>query len=343
MKKVLHILTSNTYSGAENVIISIINGLNDKFRFAYSSGYGDIRHVLEKNAIIYLPQNSMSVKEVRRIIKEYSPDIIHAHDFRASVICAMSESKIPIISHLHNNSPWLKEYGLYSWIYLLSAVKFKKILLVSDSVINEYVFGRFIKGKSTIIGNPICTGSILERSKETSEYRFDVAFVGRLAAPKNPFRFIDIIKRLTVEKPDISAGMIGDGELMEECLVKVIDLSLEKNITLTGFLDNPYSVMAKSKILCMTSEWEGFGLVAVEALALGLPVVATPVGGLPGIVNESCGKLCYNNEEFSDTICELLTDSSVYNAKSQGAILRAQELDNYEDYLQIIKMLYDKL
>ena len=82
--------------------------------------------------------------------------------------------------------------------------------------------------------------------------------------------------------------------------------NLQNVIKIKGFMENPYGILNASKILCMPSVWEGYGLVAVEALALGIPVVSTGVGGLPGIINNSCGKICNITDEFISIIVELI-------------------------------------
>lgn len=344
MKKILHVLTSNSYSGAENVAISLINGLRSKFDFSYSSGEGDIRSILNRDDIKFIPMNKMGILEIRRVVKKYNPDIIHAHDFRASVVCAFANVNLPIISHLHNNSPWLKKYSFYSFIYLIASFRFNKILLVSRSILDEYVFSNLIKDKIKIISNPIHISGIIEKVKGHDQVKeYDVVFVGRLTIQKNPLRFIDIMNDLIKSVPTVKACMIGSGELEEECRCKIEQLHMTDNIILTGFLENPYKVMANSKILCMTSDWEGFGLVAIEALSLGLPVVASRVGGLVDIVNSRCGKLCMTNQEYILELKKLLHDSSYYEDKSHGALLRAKELDNFTNYCEEMEKIYKNI
>ena len=134
--------------------------------------------------------------------------------------------------------------------------------------------------------------------------------------------------------------MIGDGELHAEIETKIKSLGLEQTITLCGFQKNPYSILKHSKMLCMPSSWEGFGLAAVEAMALGKPVVASPVGGLGNIVNDSCGYLCNDEEEFVNAILEMFADFNVYEQKCIGAIERANDFDNIQNYSNKMKSLY---
>ena len=149
--KVLHVLNTNSYSGAENVAITIINHMPN-VDCVYLSLNGSISDILQKNNIQYYPVDKLSIKSLKKAIKEIHPDIIHAHDYTASILCALCFPKAKIISHIHNNSPWIKSYGIYSWAYLLSSLFYKKILTVSNSIENEYVFGKLIRNKIECIG-----------------------------------------------------------------------------------------------------------------------------------------------------------------------------------------------
>ncbi|MDO5397166.1 MAG: glycosyltransferase [bacterium] len=346
-KTILHILNTGSYSGAENVVITIIEGFRRfekyDFRFIYVSFDGAIREVLEKHNIEFEPISSMSLKEIKRVRKKYNPDIIHAHDFTASIICAAAAGKTPVISHIHNNSPWIKTYCANSFIYGLSCLKYRRILGVSESVFEEYVFGRLIRNKSEVIGNPIDIEKIKKAAENTAGEAYDVVFLGRLTEQKNPLRFIDIIGKVKEIHPGVSAVMIGEGDLRSAVERKVRQLGLEENITLKGFVSNPYGILKNSKMLCIPSVWEGFGLAAVEALALGKPVLATPVGGLPGIVNDRCGGLFETDETFAKEIVKLCTDKDYYECVSKYALCRANEIDNIREYIGMIGSFYKNI
>jgi glycosyltransferase involved in cell wall biosynthesis len=344
MKRVLHILNSSSYSGAENVVINIINNIKENCICAYVSREGSIRNILEKNKINFYPIKKMTISEIRNVVKQFKPDIIHAHDYTASIICAFSGIKIPIISHLHNNSSWIRTFHPYSFAFLLSCICYKKILMVSSSILNEYIFGSIIKKNCMIISNPIDIKTIRQKAMIQNDeiiINYDIVYLGRFSAEKNPLRFIYIVSELRKKLPSIKAAMIGSGTLYDICKDKINILNINNNLILTGFMENPYKVLSKAKILCMTSEWEGYGLVAVEALSLGIPVIAPPVGGLPEILNDSCGKLCANDNEIINEIEKLLCDYSYWKIKNIKAKEQANKLNNIDDYIKKVKMLYE--
>jgi len=345
MIKVLHILNTSSYSGAENVAITIISKMSENISSCYASFDGLIKDKLIENSIEFKTIYKLNVIEVRRLIKEFNPDIIHAHDFRTSVIAAFSTNKVPIISHLHNNSPWLKTLNLYSLIYLIATFKIKKILCVSESIIQEYIFSFFIKNKMINISNPIDLNKIKTQSQEHQEglKSYDIAFIGRLSTPKDPLSFIELIKLVKQKIPEITAVMIGEGVLMNDCQQKIKEMELIENIELVGFLNNPLPLLSKSKLLCMTSTWEGFGLVAIEALALGIPVVAKPVGGLIEIITDDTGLLSNNKDELVFEIIKLIKSAEYRHSKSTGALKRSQEFSNLNSYTMKLEKIYKEV
>lgn len=340
-KKVIFPINSTSYSGLENVAITIIENLKHKFDFVYVTQDGPIVDVLKERNIDYYIIKKMSVSEIRKCVKELQPDIIHAHDYTASCICALAKIKLPIISHLHNNSPWIKTLHPYSFLYLYSSKNFKRILTVSDSIEKEYIFSKFIKQKINNISNPVSRKQILEKINENDEKKYDVCFVGRLTEAKNPLKFINIINDVKNVIPNIKAIMIGDGELKEQCEKLVDDLGLKNNIDLLGFKKNPYKYMNQSKVFCLTSEWEGYGLVAFEALTLGLPCIVSPVGGLVDIVDDECGYLVNNTNEFKDRIIDLICNEDIYKKMSYKALAKSINLENIELYCEKIKEIYN--
>lgn len=344
--KILFLLNSDRYSGAENVVITIIHELkksDSNYDVLYVSRDGAIRERLLKEDIEFRAISKMTISEIRRVITEYKPDIIHANDFTAAIVSSMTTRKIPIIAHLHNNSPWIKKYNLKSLVFLLSSINYRKILLVSSSIKDEYVFAKYMRDKFVIIGNPISNREVREKAGEGNEKKYDIAFLGRLSLAKNPMRFIWIVDALKKKRGMISAIMIGDGELREICENKIAELNLQNNVQLVGFCENPYPSLSASRIMCMPSDWEGFGLAATEALALGIPVVASNVGGLPGIVNESCGRICEEETEFCEELECLLENKEYYAQKVQGALQRADEIENLNMYMANLRKIYDHM
>lgn len=123
MKKILHVLQSNTFSGAENVVVYIINSLENDYNFVYSSANGQIKETLEENKIKYELMKNLTYKELEKVIKKVQPDIIHSHDVRATLLCSILKGKRKLISHIHVNNNNMKNINIKTIGLLIASLK----------------------------------------------------------------------------------------------------------------------------------------------------------------------------------------------------------------------------
>lgn len=284
--KVMHLLSSNEYSGAENVALKIIKTNSDIIDFCYCSPEGKIANVLKKHSIQFMPVKRMSLSEVKRVVYSYNPDIIHAHDYRASILASFFSRYSTIISHIHKNDPKMKKISVKSVLYYISSKRINKIISVSDAASMESIYSRRKMKKMVVIPNFVDKEEILDKSnaykiKET----YDYFYFGRLSQEKNPLVFIEFIKKLNSR--NIKAVMIGNGPLYDDCKQLIEIYGLRDNIKMVGFLDNPFPYIKASKIGIMPSRYEGFGISAVEATILRKPVINSGVGGLEEIYKKT--------------------------------------------------------
>lgn len=341
--KVLHLLSTNKFSGAESVAFDIILNTSNLFEYAYCSPDGPIRIDLNSNKINFLPLNKLKIRDVRQIIKKYNPDIIHAHDFRSSFIASLCKGKCKLISHIHNNSPWIKRICLKSFVFLYSSLKADKIFIVSNSIKDEYIFSRIIANKCICLDNPVLRKKVLEKVDNLdNNYKYDICCVARLTEAKDPGKFLNIIHETKKTNSKIKVVWIGDGELKEYVSSLCDKMKLSDNIDFLGYKNNPYTYVKQSKIFLLTSKWEGYGLAAFEALTLGKPCVVSNVGGLKNIVDNDCGKLCNPNNinDYVNEINMLLSDINYYNHKSESALKKSISLDNEDIYFKKIESEY---
>ena len=313
--KILHLLSSNKFSGAENVACQIIKAFkdDDNVQMAYSSPDGPIAQTLQAKGIEFYPLNKLSKKELNRVINQFKPDVIHSHDMKASFISAISKKGIKKISHIHNSDFNARKISVKSLLYNYSCKSFSKIIWVSESCFKTYRFNQKVKDKSVILQNVIDVNELFEKVKsDQNQYEYDVVYVGRVANPKNPLRFIDVVEKIVKVIPDVKVAVIGDGELLEQTKRHAESKQLLNNIEFLGFQSNPYKMLYCSKVLVMTSDREGLPMVAVEAMALEVPIVSTPTDGLCDLIkNGKNGYLSNDDEELANLVLKILQDDEL--------------------------------
>ena len=338
---ILHVIKSNIYSGAENVVCQIIKGLSGREDFVYMAPHGPIEDKLRSIGLYenYRGVDKITVSEIKKAVDELKPTAVHAHDFTASVLCGYAlKGRVPVISHIHCNPLWLKNYLHPNSIsYYIASRWFKEIITVSDAVQREYVYSDKIKCPITTLGNPFSVKKVLNAAKAGSSEPSDILYVGRFNPAKNPLGAIKIFEALP-NHDKLTFRMIGNGELLEECKEYASTHGL--NVVFEGFQDNVYTYMNSTKLVLMPSIFEGFGLVALEAMSLGKPVVCSGVGGLSDIINKDCGYVCTETTDYTAAITELLTDKDIYEQKTTAARNRAAEFDNLDKYCEKMLKLY---
>lgn len=344
--RVLHMLTTDRYSGAENVVCQIAHIFRDdqKYEMLYSSPDGPIREALSDRKVSFVPMKAASLTEFRRVIRAVNPDIVHAHDMRASFLAALVCGKKRIVSHVHVNNFDSHRINLKVMLYRFAAHKAKQIIWVSESSFRGYLYHEELKHKSTVLYNIIDAHELREKVN-TAQYKeqYDIVYIGRLTYQKNPQRLIEVIERVVQQVPTIRCALIGSGDLEEEIRALVEKKGLGQHIHLLGFMSNPYAVLANAKVMLMTSRREGTPMCALEAIALGVPIVSTPTDGLCELITEGYnGFLSDDNQELSQQIVRIISEKELWSTLSQNALKKANQILDTTKYRNKLIELYQK-
>jgi glycosyltransferase involved in cell wall biosynthesis len=154
-----------------------------------------------------------------------------------------------------------------------------------------------------------------------------VAF-GRLISRKG---FDDLLKAFRIVRDKMKSRLIiiGDGEEHNNLQNLSYSLSLEDDVTLTGYLDNPYEILSSADVFVLSSRWEGFGNVIIEAMACGVPVISTdcPYGPNEIITHGVNGLLVPvgDVQAMAEAIVTLLRDRALRTSLAEAGRKRAQD------------------
>ncbi|TLS49408.1 glycosyltransferase [Paenibacillus antri] len=175
------------------------------------------------------------------------------------------------------------------------------LVAVSESIKKAYAAYMQLPDM-TVIYNPIDVPFLIDCSKQNVEEDlkegiFRLCCVGRLSEEKQYDMLVDCVVDLLREGENVELLIIGEGSLYDDLKRKIDNSNVQDAIKLLGFKSNPYPYVAKSSLLVCCSRTESFGLVVAEALALGVPVVATRCGGPEEILGQGeYGLLTDNNK-----------------------------------------------
>ena len=340
-KKILHLLASNKFSGAENVACEIIQHTPSEYNSMYCSPPGDINDVLKSKNITKIDILSLSKAELRRVVKNHNPDTIHAHDFRASILASKFHRRAKIISHIHQKPEWLnKPFDIRSVVYRTRVRNIDLVLLVTHAVKNTMLFRKISSNKLTVLHNFIDKNKIVKLSKSVKTKRYDIAFCGRLEDIKQPLDFIKIVEEVKKYNSKVKAVIVGDGSLRNACNEHIEKHDLTKSITMTGFVNNPYPYIKNSKYLVITSKNEGFGLVAAEATMLNTAVVSYLITAISELLgnNEAYRLSSYNS--IANFIEKDDSNSRKNRIRQAAGNLSKSTYDSERDFDNLIYEIY---
>ena len=194
-----------------------------------------------------------------------------------------------------------------------------EIVTVSNGVADDFAsITGLQRERIQVIYNPVVTPEILEKAEEPLNHPWFapgeppvILSVGRLAKQKD---YPTLIRAFALVHRECPARLmiLGEGEERPKLEALIQELGLDDDISLPGFVDNPYAYMARVAVFVLSSAWEGFGNVLVEAMAVGTPVVATDCPSGPAEILEGgkWGKLVPvgDIEKIAKAIIETLED-----------------------------------
>ncbi len=348
MERVMHLISTDIFSGAENVACQIIKmfNKNKNYDMCYCATMGSNKEILLQKKINVIPLKNFDLKSVKKAIKEYQPTIIHAHDAKSCVMAVIGtrNKNIKIIAHIHGNHENMRKFTVKSFLFNIISKKFKKIIWVSKSSLENYYFSKNVKKKSIVLYNVIDSDELYQKMKFDNQIYpdYDLIFLGRLSYPKNPERLIDIIHEASKKMKNIKVAIVGTGELEKSLKEKVSNYKIEKNVDFYGFLSNPYKILASSKLMIMTSRYEGTPMCALEAMAFGKPIISTPTDGLKDIINNGVtGFLSGDNNVLVEKILYLLENPNKLQQMQSCVLVDSKKINDIKNYISTLNNIYN--
>jgi glycosyltransferase involved in cell wall biosynthesis len=297
--------------------------------------------------------NPHTWRGLRRLIRELQPDLIHVHGARAALplTAARAGSKSALVYSVHGYHFPAKSGGVRSLAMLAErwcSARAEATVFVCEH--DRRLAERFgILGRCRrhrVIRNGIVTEGLPRRAAEAGG---PLVFAGRLVEQKNPIMLVEVLGHLKDER--VRLLVIGDGPLHAAMRARAEALDVLDRIEFRGALPHEAALeaIARGAVLLLPSLWEGLPIVLLEAMAIGVPVVASAVGGVPEVVeHEGTGLLVDRQapELYAEAVRRLLHDPGLHAKVAAGArrlvtkrfswaVVRQAYLETYREALQL--------
>lgn len=308
--RILHLMTACTVGGLEMHVLALLRGL-DPARYDRSVGFfrarpdnarslvGDFRkagvaiHDLGAKAHWDL----RAIARLWRLLRRQRYDILHVHSpFTELVGIPLGRlARIPIIcSTVHNSEP-IYQNRLFANVVGSFYRKVNRVVAISDAV--QFYLRSCVRLSGTKLvriyyGLSLkCCSFFPSRSEELPGISLDganlvIGVIARLAPQKGHRFLLEAMSDVVRHEPTVKLLVVGHDTfgLRSELGSLSSALGLNQHIVFTGFRSDVDRILARLDLLVLPSLWEGFGLVLLEAMAAGAPIVATTVGPIPEIV-----------------------------------------------------------
>lgn len=330
--KILHIIGGGEIGGAEKHVLSLLTGMTGScFEphlvcltpgpfAALASNHNISAHTFP----MHFPLDLSPLPHLVGWSKKQAIDLIHTHGSRANLLGRLSARwlGLPCVSTVHSSlahdylSPWSARLAL--GLDRLTLPLTAGIITVSGYLAREVALrgGKRIK---TIYNGYSFNPSPPDRASARELFRKQwgipaqalvVGTIGRLHPTKGQIYLIQAARHLQLKFPNLHLLLIGDGPLRQELSQELNNSSLPH--TLTGYLPLAYEALPAMDLFVLPSVSEGMGLVLLEAMQAGIPIVASAVGGIPEVIRDGREGLLVPAEDVSEltSACTTVLENS---------------------------------
>lgn len=377
MIKIAYIVTPIEFGGAEKVNLTFLRKV-DRTRFEIQlivlirpweennvvvNELEKEKYVIHKIPVAMRPRNSgrdyiriiRCFRMLYSILTSNSFDLVHSHGYFADIIGAPA-AKVLKISHISTCHGFIsndRNLVLYNRLDRIALRFSDKIIAVSEQIKDDLERSGIRKSKISVIQNAVQTTHKAENYEENrrkkrldliiKDEEFIVGYVGRLSEEKGVRYLIEAGMLLMETGMPCKILIIGDGPKTKELEDMVKMKGFEGKIIFTGFQTNVDEWMPALDIFVLPSLTEGTPMALLEAMAFGLPVVASDVGGIPEIIDSGENGILVpaaNPDKIEEAISTICKDNYFRTKLSEMAKKTIRSKFNINEWVKKIESVY---
>ncbi|HUL49084.1 MAG TPA: glycosyltransferase family 4 protein [Gemmatimonadales bacterium] len=364
--RLLHVLAPSHVGGLESVVRMLGRGLVRNGHEVHVAAILDAEpeaHPVIENLraagvdvhLLVLPGKAYFREraEIRALCRRLMPAAVHTHGYRADVIAAAAarRSGVPVVTTLHGFTGGGWRNRLYERIQRRAVRRHAAVVAVSRPLAERMRHGGVPAERLVVIPNAWDQAAMpasLSRStaRELLGVRGDrahIGWVGRLTAEKGADVLVEALANL--HDLPVVASFVGDGPERAMLERRAASLGLNGKVRWHGLLPEMGRLFAALDVFVLSSRTEGTPIVLFEAMANGVPVVTTDVGGVPDVVSPTEALLVPSDEPraLAAAIRETLADRARAAGRAGAAARRLQHDFAVEPWIAKYEAVYDRV
>jgi len=235
-----------------------------------------------------------AIRECIRVCRERNVTVWHGHDYKSNAIGLIVNRfhRMKLVTTVHGWVLQTKKTPLYYWVDRTSLRWYDRVICVSQDLFERCAATAIREDRLSLIQNAI----VVEDYERTipqaeakarfgiSSNRFLLGACGRLSPEKGFDLLIQAVRNVVAEGQDVGLLIAGEGPAHDELQTHIENAGLTDRVQLVGFLSDPRELFQAIDLFVLSSLREGLPNVVLEAMATGVPVLATRVAGIPAVM-----------------------------------------------------------
>ena len=319
MRTIFHLITTINRGGAENQLL-VLASEQIKCGFdvhvAYLKGEPELKADFESSGVIVhddLATTSVIFQPLRfRKLLNKRNVIVHAHLPRAELVAFFTLAKFKFFASRHNAEPFFPgaPKNLSNLLSKMVEIRSIKIIAISNAVkdflLERGEIARRVKVEVVHYGySRHFTGAIPQENINRTNIKWGT--ISRLTDQKDIPTMLRAFSKFREVAPDSNLSILGAGPLEVELNALTKSMNLDQSVQFLGRSSRIYNFLAGLDVFILTSKYEGFGMVLLEAMDAGIPIVASGNSAIPEVLGISFPGLCTTGDsnDFYEKIIEL--------------------------------------
>jgi len=354
--RVLYLIDSLAGGGAESVLANLINHLTQnapQVECEVATLYPTSEKYLKEKKFpvrclgLTTKYSPKGILQLNQLLSKHRYDIVHVHLFPANYYAAITSLHFPHLSWVYTeHNVWNRRRQLspLRMVETLVYSRFDRIVAVSELVAaNLKCWIPTVASRLHVIPNSVPVPKLKVNERAIDPDFATVLFAGRLERAKGIDILLEAFADVTIPSKLLLAG---EGSLRAVLEEQAVELGIHNRVEFLGFRLDLQHLMAQADCVVLPSLWEGLPMVILEAMALGTPVIASKVGGIPEVIEDKVtGRLVPPEDPISLTnaLAEVLSDKQKLRAMGQKARERIMECYSVETLCQRTLALYTEV